>query len=356
MLNLRDREWNAFPLTGIFEIKAGKRLTKSDMKSGKRPFIGATEYENGVTNWVANTNASLDSNVLGVNYNGSVVETFYHPYECIFSDDVKRFRLKNLEGNRLVYLFLKTAITQQKSKYAYGYKFNEQRMNKQSILLPITADGSPDWAFMEQYIHEREEKLITDYKVYIAKNERERERETDRDTERLIPRLQDKKWKAFLVVDYFFVSTGTENNMDSLKAGDIPLVSAKKTDNGLKSFVKAEKVKQGNVIAWNKDGDGGAGLAHYQPSAFAADSHILVLSPKMPLSPHVGFFISTALSQYYGIFGHGRANSLQRVTKTKIMLPASGDGSPDWDYMEQYGKAVFAHQSKEYFSYLESRV
>jgi len=143
--------------------------------------------------------------------------------------------------------------------------------------------------------------------------------------------------------------------MDSLKAGGIPLVSAKKTDNGLKAFVKAEKVKQGNVIAWNKDGDGGAGLAHYQPSAFAADSHILVLSPKMSLSPHVGLFISTALSQYYGIFGHGRANSLQRITKAQIMLPASGDGSPDWDYMEQYGKAVFAHQSKEYFSYLESR-
>jgi hypothetical protein len=167
MLNLNDREWDAFLLTDVFVIRPGKRLTKSDMKAGKRPFIGATEYGNGITNWVSNTNVSLDSEVLGVNYNGSVVETFYHPYECIFSDDVKRFRLKDGHGNRLVYLFLKTAIVQQKSKYAYGYKFNEERMNKQSILLPVDEQGKPDWAFMEEYIREREENLVEEYRQCI---------------------------------------------------------------------------------------------------------------------------------------------------------------------------------------------
>ena len=158
-------------------ISPGKRLTKADMKPGKRPFIGATESNNGITNFVSNTNVSLDSDILGVNYNGSVVETFYHPYECIFSDDVKRFRIKNRPGNRLIYLFLKTAIIQQKSKYAYGYKFNEQRMNKQSILLPVidsnVATPEPDWIFMEEYIRERELFLVGQYLEYVARVERE---------------------------------------------------------------------------------------------------------------------------------------------------------------------------------------
>lgn len=65
------------------------------MTEGLRPFIGASDSNNGVTAWVNNTNESLDSNVLGVNYNGSVCETFFHPYECIFSDDVKRLHLKS---------------------------------------------------------------------------------------------------------------------------------------------------------------------------------------------------------------------------------------------------------------------
>ena len=173
MLDLRDRKWSAFQLSEIFDIKPGKRLTKSDMKAGTRPFIGATEVNNGITNYVSNTNASLDKNILGVNYNGSVVETFYHPYECIFSDDVKRFELKNGNGNRLVYLFLKTAIIQQKPKYTYDYKFNEQRMNRQSILLPVIDSSEsrpePDWRFMEDYIREREQQLLQKYVDFSMK-------------------------------------------------------------------------------------------------------------------------------------------------------------------------------------------
>ena len=97
MLDLHDREWKEFRICDIFIIKAGKRLTKSDMASGNKPFIGATDNNNGITEFVSNTNISEDCNVLGVNYNGSVVENFYHPYTCIFSDDVKRFQTKQVQ-------------------------------------------------------------------------------------------------------------------------------------------------------------------------------------------------------------------------------------------------------------------
>lgn len=104
-----------------------------------------------VTAFVSNTNVSEDRNVLGVNYNGSVVENFYHPYTCIFSDDVKRFTLKGRKGNEFIYLFLKSVILQQKNKYAYGYKFYEERMKRQMIMLPIDSKGQSDWQYMESY-------------------------------------------------------------------------------------------------------------------------------------------------------------------------------------------------------------
>ena len=148
---LNQKECKEFYLRDILTIRPGKRLTKSNMKSGTTPFIGASDSNNGVTVFVSNTNVSEDSNVLGVNYNGSVVENFYHPYTCIFSDDVKRFALREHNGNKYIYLFMKTVILQQKSKYAYGYKFNEERMQKQMILLPTTANGQPDYDYMEQY-------------------------------------------------------------------------------------------------------------------------------------------------------------------------------------------------------------
>lgn len=121
------------------------------MRPGNKPFIGATDSNNGVTAFTSSANTSEDCNVLGVNYNGSVVENFYHPYTCLFSDDVKRFRTKQVTGNKYIYLFLKTVILQQKEKYTYGYKFNEQRMRKQMLLLPVNEAGQPDYEYMEEY-------------------------------------------------------------------------------------------------------------------------------------------------------------------------------------------------------------
>lgn len=77
MLNLHDRDWKEFYIKDIFFINPGKRLTKTNMIDGNKPFIGATDSNNGVTAFVSNSNISEDRNVLGVNYNGSVVESFY---------------------------------------------------------------------------------------------------------------------------------------------------------------------------------------------------------------------------------------------------------------------------------------
>lgn len=164
--------WKTFLIRDVLTISAGKRLTKADMQIGNRPFIGATDsfINNGITEWVNNTNESIDQNLLGVNYNGSVGEVFYHPYECIFSDDVKRLHLKDLPDSKYIMLFIKTAIVQQKVKYAYGYKFNEQRMLKQPIMLPFTSDGTPDWQYMESYMRHIESQQIVKYLQHYTKH------------------------------------------------------------------------------------------------------------------------------------------------------------------------------------------
>lgn len=163
--------WQVFLIRDIFTISAGKRLTKADMQIGNRPFVGATDnfINNGITEWVNNANESIDQNLLGVNYNGSVGEVFYHPYECIFSDDVKRLHLKKQLDSKYILLFIKTAILQQKVKYAYGYKFNEQRMLKQPIMLPCTPEGTPDWQYMESYMRHIESQQIVKYLQHYTK-------------------------------------------------------------------------------------------------------------------------------------------------------------------------------------------
>ncbi len=163
VIPLSEVQWLEFEIENIFNINSGKRLTKADMKKGAKPFIGATDSNNGITQFVSNTNNSEDSNVLGVNYNGSVVENFYHPYKAIFSDDVKRLSFKKNEGNKHLFLFVKTQILKQKAKYQYGYKFNGTRMNKQKIMLPVNDQNEPDYDYMENYMKQLEYKKLNEY-------------------------------------------------------------------------------------------------------------------------------------------------------------------------------------------------
>ena len=161
-----SHEWEPFQIDTIFNILPGKRLVATDSSPGDRPFIGALDNSNGVARFVSDKNESLDKNVLGVNYNGNgMVIGFYHPYECIFSDDVKRFHLKDREDDQFVLLFMKTAILMQKHKFGYLYKFNAERMAHTSIMLPVISTGKPDYDFMESFGRKM---MLQKYQQYLG--------------------------------------------------------------------------------------------------------------------------------------------------------------------------------------------
>lgn len=173
---LNEKEWVEFPLNDIFTVGAGKRLETRNKIPGKRPFIGATDNGNGVTGFVGNDNASKDSNVLGVNYNGAPCIAFYHPYECIFTDDVKRLHLRNYKNGKFVLLFFASLFAQQRSKYSYGYKFKEMRMLRQKLMLPVDDSGEPDYEYMEQY---SKNMMLRKYKQYLEFINRQNVTEVD---------------------------------------------------------------------------------------------------------------------------------------------------------------------------------
>lgn len=162
---LREKEWKEFSLSDIFTVDSGKRLETRNKLPGVRPFIGATDNGNGVTGFVGNNNTSKDYNVLGVNYNGAPCIAFYHPYECIFTDDVKRLHLRGHSDNKYILLFFVSVFAQQRAKFSYGYKFNEQRMLRQKLMLPVNDSGEPDFEFMEQYAKNM---VLRKYDQYIS--------------------------------------------------------------------------------------------------------------------------------------------------------------------------------------------
>lgn len=160
-------------------------------------------------------------------------------------------------------------------------------------------------------------------------------------------------WKPVHLISLFDFTKGNQNNMSTLVYGDIPLVSAKKCDNGYKCFVtpNSKPLFDGNILTLNLDGDGGAGISFFQPASMALDSHVGALTPKSPMTRYQMLFISMALTNQGDMFGHGYSINSNRIRSIKIMLPFKDDNI-DYDYMDSYMRQIESKQIFNYISYI----
>ncbi|MFM1627410.1 class I SAM-dependent DNA methyltransferase [Streptococcus mutans] len=158
------------------------------------------------------------------------------------------------------------------------------------------------------------------------------------DTVNSVLSLQEKEWDSFLVSDYFSVAS-TKTDDEEI---ELPYISAKKGQNGLKEWITSKIYLPPFSVSWNKIGDGGGGLAYYHPYKYKIDDiNVLAISPIGDLQLGLaGFFVSTMLSRYFGTFSHGHTLSKGRFKVSKIMLPSkkdkNGKSVPDWEYMEKF--------------------
>ena len=168
----------------------------------------------------------------------------------------------------------------------------------------------------------------------------------------------DLAWESVSISQLCTFERGKENNMASLTEGEIPLVSARKVNNGIKGFVACPSkiIEGGNVLSLNNDGDGGAGLAFYQPFDFALDSHVTALHLKNNLSAQALIFMAACISKQHAIFGHGYSISLPRAKRILSMLPVKDSGSPDFQYMDDYISDLKDRLLKRYKAYLIDQI
>ena len=349
MNKLLSIRWKPFVISDIFTISPGKRLTKAVMKVGKRPFIGATDSNNGITAWVDNTNESLDKLVLGVNYNGSVVETFFHPYECIFSDDVKRLHLKNGITSYHVMLFLKTMIIQQKVKFEYGYKFNEKRMKRQKILLPVTDEDSPDWQFMEEYMRRKEILLLKPTIEKLCKQLILRENLEG-------GKLCLHQWKPFLITEIFTeIQRGKRLKKADHTEGTVPYVSSTALNNGVDGFIGNEgsiRIFDDCITIANS---GSVGSAFFHQYEFVASDHVTQLKRK-GLDKYAYLFMLPIINRLSEKYCFNREINDKRIKRERILLPVNNKGEIDFEFMSSFMQEVESDMLKNTLKAFKKRL
>lgn len=367
MLKLSDREWKDFMFPEIFTIYGGFYNKKPiESKDGKIPFVGATDSNNGFTQFcniedIENTsktgdlnNAPLDKkifegNCIAVTNNGSVGYAYYQRHRFTCSHDVNPLYLKNAKLNEYIARFLIVAIEQQKVCFTYVHKWRPKRMKKSRIMLPVNNDGKPDYEFMEKYSKEQEGEKKRRYYNYCKNKLKELGNEVK------LASLEEIEWKEFFVTDIFEKpKRGKRITSAKYIDGNTPVVSSAGGNNGVIAFVgNEEKVRIYSNCLSVANGGVSAGYAFFHPYEFVATDHVTHFKGKKLNQFHYLFLGTVIRNQMHTKYDFSREMTDPRLQREKIIVPVDVKGKPDYDYMEQYIKNILIRKYKQYLAYVE---
>ena len=95
---------------------------------------------------------------------------------------------------------------------------------------------------------------------------------------------------------------------------------------------------------------GSVGSCFYEPFKFVASDHITHL--KNSLNNKFSYlFETTLLNRLSEKYNFNREINDKRISSEIIILPITSDGTPDYEYMEQYIKNFMYKKLSEYFKY-----
>ena len=360
---LNSKRWAEFLISDIFRIEKGfynKKPTSSG--AGTIPFLGATENNNGVTEFytydeIANAskigygkNETIDrklfeGNAIAVTNNGSVGHAFYQPSQFTCSHDINPLYLKNYPLNESIAMFLIACIEKQSVCFAYARKWRPIRMVKSKFFLPVTEDGLPDFEYMENYVRAIENKILQGYREFVQELDAAK-----------VPPLNEKIWRSFIIGELFRLETGKAKGLNHLEqdASGISYLGATNRNNAVLTFVRPEKnlIQRGNCIAFIRNGEGSVGYSVYKREDFIATSDITCGYADF-LNEFVGMFITTVADKVRGKYNFNYKRSDTRLKNERLMLPVTEDGLPDFEYMAAYVKNLMAAQYRKYLDYLD---
>lgn len=185
MINLSDREWKAFFISGkdgIFSIKATKSgIDKNKLIDGDDncvPYITRSDIANGMHMFISEEQRPKYSKDAGncITIGLDTQTVFYQPHSFYTGQNIQ---VLNYDGmTKYSALFIASMLKVQMKKFNWGGNgATLGRLSRTKVMLPVNHKGEPDYDFMERYIKERELMKRVDYiefaKTQLAHIERE---------------------------------------------------------------------------------------------------------------------------------------------------------------------------------------
>ena len=279
----------------------------------------------------------------------------YHENPCVTSQGMYFIEINGLTRNQIHFVI--TILNKLTRGYNYTNCLIGKKFDELSIPLPLKpgtdevnyTEDDIDWAYMESYIQELEESYIQELEesyiqeldAYLKETGLDDYTLTDDEREVL---EREPVFKEFKVGELFdIVGRGTRLTKQNRIAGNVPLVTAGRENQGVAEYIQENKqLFRGPVFTIDMFGN-----VFVRDYDFYADDNIIVFG-KEGLSINQFLYIASALDYLSGVYGYGNQFRLNSIGNTFIKLPVKQgtdevnytEDDIDWDYIEAYVRAM----------------
>ena len=354
------REFKVGELFDVHPTKAYK-LNNSDLlsTSGQTPVVVNSSQNNGIGGY-SELEPTEAPGILTFSDTTTGQNTlFYQSQPFIGYPHVQGMYPKNFKLNNLTALFMVATLraTLGKRKWDYSNKLNRAIVIETQIQLPVKpgtdevnyTEDDIDWCYMESYIQELEEAYIQELEesyiqeldAYLKETGLDDYTLTDDEREVL---EREPVFKEFEVGELFdIVGRGTRLTKQNRIAGNVPLVTAGRENQGVAEYIQENKqLFRGPVFTIDMFGN-----VFVRDYDFYADDNIIVFG-KEGLSINQFLYIASALDYLSGVYGYGNQFRLNSIGNTFIKLPVKPgtdevnytEDDIDWDDIEAYVRAM----------------
>ena len=339
MNKLDITSWKEFQIGILFPtIVTPKVYHQREVKECEKeigiPYVARTKFNNGIKCFV-NNDPKFVLNPAGViSFGAENSSFFYRDEQYISGRDMYYIDTRDLSKNTC--LFLISCLTTLTERYAYNYGLFPKLLKKEKIYLPVKADGTPDWEYMDSFIETRTNELKTKLdSIYNLKAHK-------------LP-IDFSSWKLFKLTELFDI-TGTittkKTSIDFKENGQYPYITTAATNNGVGGYSDLY-TEEGHVLTIDS---AVVGTCLYQEKNFTASDHVEKLIPKFSMSKEIAIFLTCILNAAGKPlnYAYNEKRSQKALKKEKIYLPVKADGTPDWEYMEKFIKDYSSKKRDQY--------
>lgn len=301
----------------LFQISYGNKMDygKMILKCDGIAFVVRSAQNNGVKGYVEKVNGiePFEGGLITVALGGAILSSFLQPKPFYTAQNVAVLRpLSDMSINEKIYY----CQCIEANRYRYS-AFGREANNTLKLLSVPALEELPEWVNRMPFpSYNKIKGAVQDEKLPFS----------------------TKQWKSFKYNQLFVVKKGKRVTKLDLSHGSTPFLGAIDRNNGIREYTELVAMHPANTITVNYNGS--VGEAFYQDAPYWASDDVNILYPKFSLNKYIAMFLITIIRQDKYRFNYGRKWHKERMEDSFMSLPATEDGCPDWEYMENYIKSL----------------